>query len=345
MSDDALTELLRKCHREELIPLAEALDIRHGPMKLDDLAHAIDVTMRRRGASDVENIALRGGEGPAYSDVLRRVANRMGVDATEQDAVEDVERWLVEAQERGADPGERRPLVRQLTEPTSPLPGCFFFAWMMRPRFDLVTPAVLEVAQLRSRVRRRVTIGVVGSPSSGKDAALAAIFGMQTGNVSPVAGSTRAVEIHRLDGPAALFLVNTPGLGDVTEEVTEQAREVLDHIDVYVYVLNAQGGVQEREKSDYDAVVDTGRPVLAVVNKIDTIREDQRRRYLSDARAKLGAPEGAFLPAAFDPLPQLSDAPIGVPAVRQWIADTLAAHGKDVDQLPWRHRVTRVERD
>src|SRR5690606_1991518 len=147
--------------------------------------------------------------------------------------------------------------------------------------------------------------------------------GVDTGNVHPVAGSTKQVEITRLPDATALYVVNTPGLGDVVASVTEEARQVLDHIDVYLYVVNAQGGVGARELADYRACVARGRPVLAVVNKIDTLRPEDRARYLADARQKLGAAEDDFVGVAFDPLPALADAPIGVGGVRAWIAARL----------------------
>jgi len=181
----------------------------------------------------------------------------------------------------------------------------------------------------------RVTIGVVGSPSTGKDAAISALFGIDTGNVSPVAGSTAHVEIRRLEGPTALFLVNTPGMGDVLEAVTVEAKEILDHIDIYLYIVNAQGGVQARELADYRECVASGRPVLAVINKIDTLRHEDRERYLADARTKLSAPDDSFLPAAFDPLPQLAPGPLGLQEVRGWITDQLVQLGKDPAELPW----------
>jgi len=215
------------------------------------------------------------------------------------------------------------------------VPGGFalLLFWLYRPDDKLVAPAVLEVARLRQMVLHRVTIGVVGSPSSGKDAAIRALFGIDHGNVDPVAGSTKEVQISRLPGSTATWVVNTPGLGDVVESVTEEARQILDHIDVFVYVVNAQGGVQAREKADYGACVRSGRPVLAVVNKIDTLRESDRARYLEDARRKLGAPEDAFVAAAFDPLPQLSPAPIGLEAIRRWLRLRLLAAGKDPSEL------------
>ena len=199
----------------------------------------------------------------------------------------------------------------------------------------LLLSLVLEVSALRRAIRHRVTVGVVGSPSSGKDAAIKALFGIDSGNVNPVAGSTSEVEITRLQGATALYIVNTPGMGDVVESVTEQAKQVLDLIDVFVYVVNAQGGVQARELADYQACLAKKRPVLAVVNKIDTLRQEDRERYLEDARAKLAAPEEHFMSAAFDPLPQLYDEPIHLDEARTWLENQLIRLGKDPQELPW----------
>ncbi|MEQ1568942.1 MAG: GTP-binding protein, partial [Myxococcota bacterium] len=142
-------------------------------------------------------------------------------------------------------------------------------------------------------------------------------------------------EIRRLPQSTALFVVNTPGMGDVIESVTEEARQVLDHIDVYVYLVNAQGGVQAREKADHEACRARGRPVLVVVNKVDTLRPDDRQRFLDDCRTKLRVADDDLLAAAFDPLPQLSETPIGLPEVRGWIERHLRELGKDPAELPW----------
>ncbi|RME21502.1 MAG: hypothetical protein D6798_17955, partial [Deltaproteobacteria bacterium] len=365
-----LAELLRKCHRAELEPLARLCRIKAFQLPLDRLAAAIDRTVRRAGDNEVRNVLFRGGDGPPWPEVLRRFGARHGIrlPADPAEAELAVVRWWVDRfwpridaptqrrilalmeldQPAPVDPEEALDRVHHASEylvtrpglellPLGLLPGggCLILWRLGRPRDDLLVPAVLEIARLRQSVRHRVTVGIVGSPSSGKDAAIAAIFGMDTGNVNPVAGSTTDVEITRLPGATALFVVNTPGMGDVIASVTERAREVLDLIDVYVYVVNAQGGVQAREKADYARCVATGRPVLAVVNKIDTIKPEDRARYLADARAKLGAPERDFLAVAFDPLPVLADAPIGVDAVRAWLSERLVELGKDPGELPW----------
>lgn len=375
----ALEELLRRCHRSELLPLAEVLGIRAQGLGLAQLAHACGVTLRRRGAQDVWNMVLRRGHGPPYAEVLDALATRKGVEADGLEAIEKalLEQWVetawAEMPQSERDrvwrrlqldlpaPAEGHQALVSMTQrlkqgakyglgvatlaglrvlpflfpPLMPLAGCLAVAWFGRPRDEVLLPAVLEVSALRQTVRHRVTVGVVGSPSSGKDAAIRAIFGLDSGNVNPVAGSTRSVEITRLQASTALYVVNTPGMGDVIEEVTEEARQVLELIDVFVYVVNAQGGVQARELADYRACVARERPVLAVVNKVDTLRASDRERFLADAREKLGAPEAHFLPAAFDPLPQLSEDPIGLDEVRGWIQSHLVGLGKDPAELPW----------
>lgn len=221
-------------------------------------------------------------------------------------------------------------VVRPLMVPLLP----FLLWWRFRPDERRVAAAVLEVARLRQQVLHRVTIGIVGSPSSGKDAGIKALFGVDTGNISPIAGSTKEVAIQRAPGATALYLVNTPGMGDIVERVTEEARQVLDHIDVYVYVVNAEGGVQAREKADYDLCRASGKPVLALINKVDVLRPRDKEKYLADARAKLGAPEQDFMPVAFDPLPELAPGPIGLEPVHSWLRDRLVELGKDPDELP-----------
>lgn len=368
---DDLVDLLRKCHIDELEGLAAMLRIKSAGMPLATLAKAIDLRFRRAAASEFYTLA-RGGSPPEYMDVLRHIGIRLGVelphtvDLAELVIVrqqirrqwpklpqeEQRKRWLgaiqtgdstapVEAEQAMELLDQRYRqgvglfLARLVTEPAVPMPGCLFLFWLARPRDDLVLPAIIEICRLRHALRHRVTVGIVGSPSSGKDAAMKALFGIDTGNVNPVAGSTTRVEIRKLPRSTALFVVNTPGMGDVIESVTEEAKAVLDHIDVYLYLVNAQGGVQARELSDYEACRRRGRPVLAVINKIDTLRESDRARFIDDCRTKLRADDDDILPAAFDPLPQLCDAPIGIGEIQSWMERHLSDLGKDRAELPW----------
>ncbi len=377
-----LSELLRRSHRDELLPLATALQVNPEGLGLGKLAAALDLTLRRAGGHIFMNI-LRRGEGPTYPRVLRSLAKRLSLKLSAEADDEGLEQAIsaavlrtawdkLETQSRarawsllgmdgeaptngrraldvargrlgrsagyqigavlaGATAARVASLVLLPMGPVGALGALWYFG---RPRDGVLLPAVLEVARLRQIVRHRITIGIIGSPSSGKDSALYALFGIQTGDVNPIAGSTREVAIHRVPGATALYVINTPGLGDIDAAITEETRQVLDHIDLYLYLVNAQGGVQTREKSDWDRVVATGRPALAIINKIDTLRERDRPRYLEDARQKLGVPEASFAAVAFDPLPQLEPGPLGVSAVRTWLRDMLTELGKDISELP-----------
>ncbi|MEQ1569599.1 MAG: hypothetical protein ABMA64_28440, partial [Myxococcota bacterium] len=261
-ADNDLIDLLRKCHRDELEPLARIVGVKPAGMALATLARAIDTHTRRAGTSELWTMS-RMGEPPEYPDVLRQIGLRLGLDLPRYaptaelaivrhqlgqawgglDPAERERRWqqiappsetapevdpdlLIATLEKRAPQTLGYNLARLVTNPPTPLPGCLLLLWLARPRDDRALPAVVEICRLRTTMRHRVTVGIVGSPSSGKDAAMGAIFGMPTGNVNPVAGSTTQVEIRRLPQSTALFVVNTPGMGDVIESVTEEARQV-----------------------------------------------------------------------------------------------------------------------
>ena len=365
-----LEDLLRKCHRPEVLPLAKALGVNATGLGHGQLARVVARTLRRRGGHDIQNLLFRRGDGPSYRDLLVDLSGRCNVAPGADLASTELAltEWWILTQWAVMAPEVREQIWRQLRiQPPAPadgkvalaalhsaipaprlayaattaaavlrfvpLGGCLLLYWVARPRDELLLPSILEIARLRQAVVHRITVGLVGSPSSGKDAAIKALFGIDRGNVNPIAGSTREVEITRLPAATALFVVNTPGLGDVVERVTEEARQVLDHIDVFVYLVNAQGGVQARERADFAMCKASGRPVLVVLNKVDTLREADRIRLLDDTRAKLGASD--VLAAAFDPLPELAPGPLGLDAVQGWIRDRLIEAGKDPTELPW----------
>ncbi len=387
---DPLERLFVRCHRDELVALADVLRVAHEGVGMDLVAHNLARATRRLARHGLANAVFGKGEGPPWEEALAGlVAHPVGYDEVEEaelEVVRDAEatRWAaLPAEARHAlwtqlgltgqppDDGDaamvqaraelgrgfgylltqastrlfapRRlplllllamiPFVGCILRPILVMVGIASAAYALRADKERLTVVVFHVARLRQVVLRRITVGLVGSPSTGKDAGIRALFGIDSGNISPVAGSTRTVNIQRVPGATALYVVNTPGLGDVVQSVTDEARQVLRHIDVYLYVVNAEGGVQARELADYQACLASGKPVLALVNKVDLLRPRDKDRYLADARAKLGAPEEDFLPVAFDPMPELSPAPIGLEQVRAWLGRTLVELGKDPAEI------------
>jgi uncharacterized protein (DUF697 family)/GTP-binding protein EngB required for normal cell division len=156
------------------------------------------------------------------------------------------------------------------------------------------------------------------------------LFGIDFGEISPIPGSTERVRVAPLDKEGRVLLVNAPGFGDVRGEVDALARQALDQLDVVLYVVNAEGGATIDEKRALEAIRARGRPVLVCLNKMDLIRPHQRAEFVSATLAQLGVDPKDAVQVAFDPLPALSDEPIGVEEVYAWIYEQLALNGKDL---------------
>ena len=197
-------------------------------------------------------------------------------------------------------------------------------------RDEVATRWAEAAASVEQSLQQRLAVAFLGSASAGKDAAIRALFGIDFGEVDPIPGSTDRIRVAPLDPERRVLLVNAPGFGDVRGHVDALARRALDSLDIAVYLVNADGGASIDERRDLDAVRDLGRPVLVCINKIDLIRPHQREEFVRTTLAQLGVDEADAVVTAFDPLPALADAPIGVEEVTAWIHRRLAEDGKDL---------------
>lgn len=188
----------------------------------------------------------------------------------------------------------------------------------------------LAAGEVTDALAQTLAVAFLGSASAGKDAAIRALFGLDFGQVDPIPGSTEEVRVAAVDADRRLLVVNAPGFGDIRAHVDEKAREVLDQLDLAVYVLNADGGATIDERRDLDAIRALGRPVLVCINKIDLIRADQRDAFVRATLAQLGVERKDAVVTAFDPLPVLSEEPIGVGEVIAWINNHLEKNGKNL---------------
>ncbi len=332
-----LAEVLRRAHRHELLALARAVGLPVRNQDRQTLARALERTLRAAGSNDLGNLVLRRGRPPGWDMVLYEEARRVGISTDADDPA--LERALVERLPASPRRGLAQLLVPVLLLPLrvvllafGPLAWLVMVGWMGRPRRDVLRAGLVALAELREKVENRYVIVVIGPPSVGKDAALRAIFGIDTGNVDPVAGATRSAAVYTLAGCPGVELINTPGLGDVDQGLTAETRALLDQADLFLFLLSAQTGVRTRERDEYVRARHRGKPVLVLVNKIDTLRSADRRRLVEDCARKLELDPGRVLGVALDPLPQLADAPVGVGAVRRWITAAMAEVGR---RWPW----------
>ena len=196
------------------------------------------------------------------------------------------------------------------------------------PRAEVAARWEAANTEIARALSQRLVIAFLGSASAGKDAGIRALFGIDFGQVDPIPGSTDRIRVAPMDAEGQVLVVNAPGFGDVRAEVDAAARSIISSLDVAVYVLNCDGGATIDERRDLDAIRALGRPVLVCLNKIDLIRPHQREAFVEATLAQLGVSREMAVITAFDPLPVLSEVPIGVDRVIGWIHKTLANQGK-----------------
>lgn len=186
---------------------------------------------------------------------------------------------------------------------------------------------------LRLALQCSLTVGVVGDGSAGKDAAIKAVFGVDTGRVNPVACSTSRSEIYPLDDTGIRSVLNFPGFNDHRPEVNKEVEDLLGLTNVFLVVLDISRGGLGTEVQIVEKIRQRGRPFLVCLNKSDLVRPKDRSSLLADAKRKLGpCPK---CETAFDPDPRLvpDGHPAGVDEVRRWLDNQMEQLGKA--KLDW----------
>jgi uncharacterized protein YaaW (UPF0174 family) len=203
------------------------------------------------------------------------------------------------------------------------------------PAFRKTVPAVVHVAMLRQMIRKRITIGVVGDGSSGKDSMISAVFGLDS-DIDPVAGSTKEAMIYPIGEHGNAQIVNYPGFNDYREDVNQHIDEYLRHTDVFVMVVDSSRGISATEIRILENIKRFSNNILICLNKVDLARsEKDRAKILRAAEERLeGYP---IIETAFDPDHRLGGEYIGCEEVYDWIAACMRREGKDADALPKRH--------
>jgi GTPase len=119
-------------------------------------------------------------------------------------------------------------------------------------------------------------VAIVGRPNVGKSTFFNRLIGDKTAIVDPVAGVTRdrqygkshwnGIEFSVIDTGGYVF-----GSEDIfEEEIRKQVQFAMDESDVILFMLDVIDGLTPMDKEVADILRRSGKPVMVVVNKVDT---------------------------------------------------------------------------
>lgn len=200
------------------------------------------------------------------------------------------------------------------------------------PAYRKTVPAVIHVAMLRQMLTKRITIGVVGDGSSGKDSLMHAVFGIDS-DIDPVAGSTKEAMIYPLGLHGNAHIVNYPGFNDYRTDVNLHTDDYLHHTDVFIMVVDILRGISGNDTQTLKRLQAFDKPILICLNKVDLPRTPADKEKLRKAAAeRLNG--YTIIETAFDPDPRLSQHNIGCKDVYDWIAAQVKENGKVTDAIP-----------
>jgi GTPase len=142
-------------------------------------------------------------------------------------------------------------------------------------RRDLKTSARESKGSLAAAAEGLAVVVLVGRANVGKSTLFNRIVGHTRAIVSPVAGTTRDLNIARARHEEREFIVvDSGGLElyarePMTERAVEEALRAVAEADLVVYVLDGRDGVLGGDQDALKLIRETGRPVILAVNKID----------------------------------------------------------------------------
>ncbi len=197
----------------------------------------------------------------------------------------------------------------------------------------LIKAIVKKPRKVTSENKDRLIISFYGAASSGKSSAVKALYGMAAGS-GPISDITKEVSVWNLPEkvsawtlPNGLSVADVPGLQSTNEELVKKAKRFIDDVDIFVYIINSNGGITKDVMSDLILLKAVGRPLAVVLNKIDTILPEERETFLIHQFSIADVPPDTFFSVAFDPLQQISNEKINIENVRNWINSTIKEKG------------------
>ncbi len=127
-------------------------------------------------------------------------------------------------------------------------------------------------------------ITLIGRPNVGKSTLMNHLIGQKVAITSnkPQTTRNRIMTVYTDDQCQMIFL-DTPGLHDTKnklgEYMTKVAKSTIDEVDVVMWLVEPSTYIGEMEKSIIETLKSCKKPVILVINKIDTVSPDDLDKF------------------------------------------------------------------
>ncbi len=133
----------------------------------------------------------------------------------------------------------------------------------------------------------RTKISIIGRPNVGKSSLMNALLNEERSLVSNVAGTTRdSIDSVLRYNKEDFVIIDTAGMrkkGKIYENVEKyslmRSMKAIDRSDICILVINAEEGIKEHDKHIAGYAIDSGKGLIIVVNKWDTVKNTTIGEY------------------------------------------------------------------
>lgn len=191
---------------------------------------------------------------------------------------------------------------------------------------------------VEKNLRKKVTVAIVGKVSTGKSSILNALFSKTKADKLAVVGAVSGVttKVKRFQLGKNVEIMDSPGLGDIIEDNSNETKLAMGDIDVGVLVV--VDSADASQKAHYDELKTYCKKVFVVLNKVDIY--DKKKTALEKVTAQwsevlgLDSAEKIYQTCADGYDPDFDDDMEldirGVDDLKQDILKFLKKHGKDL---------------
>lgn len=159
---------------------------------------------------------------------------------------------------------------------------------------DLLEEITKDFHETEEKEDDRLKFCIIGRPNVGKSSLTNALLNEERVVVSDIAGTTRdSIDSVLKYHDEEYILIDTAGMrkkGKVFEAVEKyslfRALKAIDRSDICLVVINAEEGIKEHDKHIAGYAIESGKGLIFVVNKWDTVKDKTIPEFEKEMRAE-----------------------------------------------------------